>query len=472
MLNSGKWVTVSTVFQTVLQFIQIAILARLLSPEDFGVVSISTLVINFFMIFANLGFSNSIIYKQESDRNILSSIYFLSISMGIFIYILVYCFTPLLVAFYHEPRLTHVVRTGSLMFLIMFFGSIQLFMLQKEMQFRSIAIVDILASLLGTGITIFLAVHDYKEMSLVYGGLAMQAFRTVLQIFLGRHLFRPKLYFKYSDVSEHIRFGIFNLGDGLVGFLQNNLDNIVLGNMLGVKSLGYYTLASQLAVYPINKLNPIILQVAYPMLAKIKDNAEHFKNTYIKILDLVTYCNLPLLAGLFITADTIVPLVYGPSWEQSIHLIRIFVFVSFFSCVAHPLFTIVYSKGKPNLLFYLNLATLVIKIPLLYFLGRKFQLDGIAFAYLLATLFNTITGFFITNMLIGKFFKDFSINLGKTFFYCLVMVGVIFAYKSFVGSTGYLHASFEIALGGLVYIGFTLMYKYSYQELIALRKNV
>ena len=102
-----------------------------------------------------------------------------------------------------------------------------------------------------------------------------------------------------------------------MGFIQANSDNILVGGMLGVKQLGYYTLASQLAVFPISRLSPIILQVAYPILARFKGDTNELKKSYLTILDLLSYVNLPLLAGLFITADSVVPLFYGPGWEPN-----------------------------------------------------------------------------------------------------------------------------------------------------------
>ena len=119
-ISGGKWITISTVISTVFQFVQVSILARLLDPTVFGVVSVSTLIINFFYIFSNLGFSNSIIYKQESDQKVLSTLYYLSLFMGFFIFVIVYFSSPLIIAYYKEPRLEKVIKLASLYFLIIY----------------------------------------------------------------------------------------------------------------------------------------------------------------------------------------------------------------------------------------------------------------------------------------------------------------------------------------------------------------
>ena len=471
-ISGGKWITISTVISTVFQFVQVSILARLLDPTVFGVVSVSTLIINFFYIFSNLGFSNSIIYKQESDQKVLSTLYYLSLFMGFFIFVIVYFSSPLIIAYYKEPRLEKVIKLASLYFLIIYFGQIYLFILQKELRFKAIASMEIAGTVVGTAVAIILAYSGFEELSLIYGQLAMHVVRTALQIVFGIKLFIPKRFFDLSLVKEHIRFGIYNVGDGLLGFIQGNSDNIVVGGLLGVKSLGYYTIAYQLAVFPINKLNPIILQVAYPLLAKMKDDDSELKKSYIKILDLISFFNLPLLAGLFITANSLVPLFYGPGWEPTIPLIQIFVLVSFFSCLAHPLFTLAFTKGKPNLLFYLNLATLIVKLPLLYFLGSYWEVTGIALAFLAATIFNLVVNFFIAHSLIGSFMKNFLTNISKPLLFCLLMVIVIYIYKLATGGMGLVNTIVEIGIGGLIFVILTLAFKISLSEIKSFRKAV
>jgi lipopolysaccharide exporter len=470
-MNGGKWITIATVISTLFQFGQVAVLARILAPADFGLVSVSTVIITFFGIFANLGFSNSIIYKQESDQRVLSTLYWLNLLVGFVIFGVIQLSAPAIVAFYHEPRLELVIRLASCYFLIVYFGQLYYFLLEKELQFRSVAAVDIIGTVVGSATTITLAYNGLAELSLIIGSLVAQTVRAALQIALGRRFFRPVFAVNFREMGEHLRFGLFNLGDGLLGFAQSNFDNIFIGGVLGVKELGYYTIAFQLAVFPAVKLNPIILQVAYPILARMKEDAANLKSSYLKILDFISYCNLPLLAGLFITADSVVPLLYGPGWEPTIGLIQIFVFVAGLSCLSHPLFTLAFTKGKPNLLFYLNMATLAVKVPLVYWLSQ-YGVTGIAVAFVLATGLNLIGNFLIVQSLIGNWFGAFLKNIIKPITFCGIMVGVIMGYKAAFGPPDLLDTVIEIALGGAVYAGLTLAFKLSLAELLAYRRSL
>ena len=297
-ISGGKWMSFSTTLSTIFQFGQVALLARLLEPSVFGIVSVSTLIIAFFSIFANLGFSNSIIYKQEEDQQVLSTIYLLNLILGLLVGAVVFMSWPLVVAYYKEPRLEQVIKLSSLYFVIVYIGQIYLFLLQKELRFKAVASIDIAGTLVGSFTTILLAYLGFAELALIYGQLAQQTLKSVLQSGVWLSLFSPVLAFDLSLIKDHLRFGLYNVGDGIVGFIQANSDNILVGGMLGVKQLGYYTLASQLAVFPISRLSPIVLQVAYPILARLKGDTNELKKSYLTILDLLSYCQFTAAGGL------------------------------------------------------------------------------------------------------------------------------------------------------------------------------
>jgi lipopolysaccharide exporter len=468
-VSGGKWITLSTGVSIGVQFAQVAMLARLLDPADFGVVAISNLIIGFFVTFANLGFANSIIYKQESDRTVLSTLYWLNMLVGATIFLIIQFSTPAIVQFYKEPKLTQVLHLSSFYFLIVYVGQLYMFLLEKELRFREVATVEIGGTVLGAVVTVVLAFSGFAELSLIVGQLVSQTVKSTLQVWLGRSLFWPALRFQVTQIREHLQFGVFNLANGILGYVQSNADNFFIGSILGVKMLGYYQLAYQLSVFPIIRLNPIILQVAFPILAKMQQDNEGLKRAYLKILDALSFTNLPLLAGLFITAQSVVPLFYGPGWDESARLVQIFVFVGLFSCLGHPLFTLAYTKGKPDLLFYLNAASLVVKIPLVYILGHRYGVNGVAAAFVVTTIFDLTGNFLIVHSLVGDFLGQFLRNFVQPLVFALIMVAVILVYQRLIGAEGLLHTLVQVAIGGTVFIGLTLAFKMSLAEIKALR---
>jgi len=470
-INGAKWTTTATVITTVLSFAQLAIIARVLDPSIFGLVSICSLVMNFFHIFANLGFTNSIISKQENDRKILSTIFYASVGLGVIMGVLIFFSSSFVVDYYHEPRLSYVIKISSLGFPLIYTSQIYWNLLQKELEFKILAMIEVIGAVVSIFVTILLAYNNFQELSIIYSQLLIIAIKTVLYIFLGRKLFTPLFYFKLSEIKDHLRFGIYHLGEGILGFVNSNLENIVIGKAIGVKELGLYTIAYQLAVFPIYRLNPIIIQVSYPIMAKMRDN-EGLKRAYLKIVDFITFCNFPLLAGLFITSTSVVVLIYGNDYQASVPLVKIILFVSFLSCVTAPASSLAMSKNKPNVMFYLNLFSLVIKIPTLYFLSKYFGLIGIAYGYVLTSLIDTVVIFIIVDNLVGSFFKQFLDNIIKPVSFCLIMIGVISVYQYFIGNQGLVHLIIQVVIGGLIYVGLTLKYKLSIKEILELKSSL
>ncbi|ACU04176.1 MOP flippase family protein [Pedobacter heparinus] len=470
-INGAKWTTTATVINTLLSFCQLAIVARVLEPTIFGLVSICTLVLNFFHIFANLGFTNSIISKQENDKKILSTIFFASIALGFTMGALIYLSSGFVVDYYDEPKLSHVIKVSAITFPMIYTSQIYWNLLQKELKFKILAVIEVIGAVLNIVLTVTLAYSGFEERSIIYSQVIFTGVKTFLYILLGKNLFTPVWYFKLGEIKDHLRFGIYHMAEGVLGFVNGNLENIVIGKAVGIKELGLYTIAYQLAVFPITRLNPIIMQVSYPIMAKMKD-IDGLKRAYLKIVDFISFCNYPLLSGLFITSSSVVVLIYGADYEGSVQLVKIIVFVSFLACVIAPASSVALSRNKPNLMFYVNLISLIVKIPTLYFFSQAFGLIGIAYGYVITSLLETIIVFYIVNHLVGSFLKKLVSNILMPISFCLIMVGLIFLYQRFIGNTGLIHLIAQVIIGGAVYIGLTLKYKLSLSEMLALKKSL
>lgn len=470
-INGAKWTTTAIAINTGLSFLQLAIIARFLDPSIFGLVSICSMVMNFFHIFANLGFTKSIISIQENDRKILSTIFYASVGIGFIMGLLIFFSSGYVAHYYDEPRLSYVIKISSISFPLIYLGQIYNNLLQKELKFKILATVDVVAGFVGIILTVGLAYKGFQELSIIYSQIFCLAVKTLMYMLFGKKLFSPVFYFKLNEIKDHLRFGMYHIGEGILSFANGNLENIVIGKAIGVKELGLYTVAYQLAVFPVYKLVPIIMQVTYPIMAKIKDD-EGLKRAYVKIIDFITYVNFPLLAGLFITSSTVVVLIYGQDYAGSVPLTRVILFVSIFACINAPASALSSAKNQPQYLFYLNIFTLAIKIPTLYLLSKYFGLMGIVYGYVLNSLIETIFVYLIIEKLVGSFLKQLMNNLIKPLSFCLAMIAVIFLYQQFIGNHGVFHLVAQIIIGVIIYAGFTLKYKMTLEEILTLKKSL
>jgi len=470
-INGAKWTTSATVINTVFNSLQMAIIARILAPSIFGVVSICTMMLNFFYIFANLGFANSIISTQETDKKRLSTIFFASFGMGIIFWGIVNLCAPLIINFYHEPKLARIIPLAAINFPLIYSCQIYGILLQKELRFRTIAINDILCAVASVVTTVFLAYHNFQELAMMYGQLAWAGMRLVSYTITGSKLFRPVWHFNIKEIQHHLRFGAYSIGEGLLQFANTNLENIVIGRYVSMEALGYFNIAYQLAIFPIYKLNPIIMQVSFPIMARMKEN-DGLKRAYLKIVDFITYCNFPILTGLFMTAVGVVPIVFGQNFLASIPLVRVVVFVGFLSCITTPFSAIAFSKGKPNLVFLSNLIALLVKLPIIYLAAKYYGLMGITVGYLICSTIETLVCLYLVHKLVGNFLGQFLNNVYKPLSFCLAMSAGLFIYQHFVGVTGLINIIPQVIIGAAIYIGLTFKFKMSLREVMELKKSL
>ncbi|MGB3081358.1 MAG: MOP flippase family protein, partial [Candidatus Omnitrophota bacterium] len=297
-VSGVKWNGINAGIVATLQFVTLAILARLLVPTDFGLMGMVLVVIGFARLFADIGVSNAIIYRQDATRESLSSLYWLNILGGIAIFFIVCALTPLVVILYHEPRLSSLMYLLALTFLITPFGQQFQMLLQKELQFKQLARITIIAAAANSAVAIILAIGGMGVFSLIWGQL-VGAFVRVLQLsFWGWRRWKPQWHFSRNSLKGYIGFGLYQLGERTVNYFNSNLDYLLIGILLGAKPLGYYTLAYNLILRPSLKINPIITRVAFPVFSKLQNDVVKLKKGYLKVLQVLSLVNFPLMVGL------------------------------------------------------------------------------------------------------------------------------------------------------------------------------
>lgn len=383
-----KWTALSTITLTIVQLVQLVILARLLNPEDFGLIALVMVVIGFSQLFIDMGVSNAIIYKQQASENDLSTLYWLNILLGLCFYILLFFITPYIAQFYENQKLTPLINLVSLTFLVRPLGQQFMVLLQKELKFEIISKIEIISRLIAFAIVIYSAVIGYGVYSLAFGSIIYAVCTTVGYIFFGRKLYRPRFYFKISEVREFINFGLFQMGDKFLNYIASQMDTILIGKLLGVEILGVYNIAKQLTSKPYGIINPVITKVTFPIMAKIGDNIIKLKTLFIKLMSYISYLNISIYFLIMILAEPIVMLVFGVKWKDAIPLVQILSMAYLFRSFGNPAGSLLLSRGKAKLAFYWNLLVFIL-YPLFIFTGSFWGIQGVSIAalFLQLTLF-------------------------------------------------------------------------------------
>lgn len=423
-ISGIRWTTLSTIFTTVLQFAQLLILSRLLDVRDFGLIAIVTVVISLIRAFSDLGVTAAVIHFQDTTDKELSSLYWLNILTGISLFGLINLANPVIVHFYNEPELPALLFYVSFTLLFAPAGSLFQTRLQKELKFNTIAYIETLSTLAGTGLTVFLAFKGHGVWSLVAGQLLNATLKSLalLSVAFKNYLILPVLSFK--GIKKYLKFGMFQMGERSINFISERLDHLIIGSLLGSYALGLYNFAFNLISQPVNIINPIINKVSFPFFSKIQDDPAWLKSSYNKILWGIMFINTPVLLGIAVAADYIVPVVFDPKWIESIKILQVLAFVSIFRASANPAGSLILAKGRADLGFKWNSVLFAISIPVIaitsYFGNALTVAAGMLFLQMILFYPNF-------RFLIQPFTGNWFIEYVKTIFTPLIVFTAIFA---------------------------------------------
>jgi len=427
-----RWTTLAAAVNTGFRLLQLVVLAHFLSPDDFGLMAIVWIIIGFIQEYTDLGISSAIIHRQDATKDQLSTLYWLNILAGLCAFILVWLSTPLLVHFFNEIKLAKLLHGIALVFLINPWGTQFSILLQKELKFNFLAIQEMCATIAGVSCAILCAISGLGVWSLI----------------------RPNFRFCRSDLKGYLNFGLYQIGERSVNYISERMDQLLIGSILGVNSLGYYNFAFNLVIQPVIRINPIVTRVAFPVFSKVQNDTNRLKAGYIKVINLLTSINAPIFFGLAMAAPVAIPIVFGEKWNSSILLVQILSFVALFRSIGNPIGSLQLAKGRPDLGFKWNILLLVVTFPTIYLGGKFGGVVGVAVSLLcLQILMQVLEYLYLVRSLIEKCAKEYFGAILKPIFFAAEMIfWVIGASFVFNSAPPMLFLIIQITLGLISYI--------------------
>jgi O-antigen/teichoic acid export membrane protein len=342
---------------TALQLLKLAVLARFLAPEEFGLMAIVMVIVGFSQAFSDMGVSNAIIHRQEITTSQLSSLYWLNIMSGIALTLLVAGISPLVSDFFDRPQLAPMVIVVSSVFVINAVGQQFRVLCQKKLQFATVAALNLMAELVGMVAAIWLAWQGYGVWALVYSMIVAATFTSLGFLIVGvRRHHRPALIYRHDELSGFYGFGLYQMGERAINYVSANIDKVLIGKFAGMTAVGFYNMAWQLIIFPLSRINPVVNTVAFPTYALLQHDTDTRSRYYaasVRILSLVT---VPLLAFVFFFASAVTALVFGPGWEQTAVLAQILTVVGVAKALGNPGGALLLSMGRADVGFWWNIV--------------------------------------------------------------------------------------------------------------------
>lgn len=343
------WTSIQRFAGMGIRFISGIILARLLTPDDYGCIG----MLSIFMVIANSfvdgGFASALIQKKRPTQEDYSTVFFFNLGMSILMYIILFVSAPAIARFYKMPILCSVLRVQGLVLLIHAFSIIQNNQLKKQFRFKKIAIVTLVASIISLTVTIFMAYKGFGVWALVTMNL-LSAFIPALVYWL-TNKWHPLWVFSKTSFKELFNFGFFMFLTHIINNICNNIQGLLIGRFYDPATMGYYSKAKSTEELASTSISHVMGQVTYPLYAEYQHDKPMLINAIKRITSSISYFTFPMMLLLVLLAKPIFVLLYSERWLDSVPYFQILCLAGIAICLQGVNYQAIAAVGKSKVMF-------------------------------------------------------------------------------------------------------------------------
>ena len=406
------------------------VLARLLTPHDYGLVGMVVVVTGFIALFKNLGLSTAMIQKAELTHEQTSTLFWINLLASLAITLITLGIAPLVAWFYDEPQLTKITAAFAIGFIISGLGSNHEALIRRQMRFATLASIEITSQVIGILVAVLLAMRGAGVWALVFNQLAyFTAYSTGLWIFCN---WIPGPPVRYSGVRPMLAFGRDLTGYNVLNYFTRNLDNLLIGKFWGAQQLGIYSKAYQLLLLPLEQVGVPLDGIALTTLSRLTDSAARYRQVFLRMLDKVAMFSMPLVAFMIVTSDWLVRIVLGPQWSEAAAIFAILGLVGVFEPVANTMGWLMISQGRSGDVLRWGLVNSSITVAS-FIIGLRWGAFGVAVAFSLIGAFIRFPLLFWFTTKVGPVrMSDIYKAMAVPLFASFGVLGAIYGFRHFI----------------------------------------
>lgn len=449
------WSTASKFFRQFVQLFFQLLLARWLSPADFGLIGMIMVFTTLAEILRNLGLGPALIQRNSSQAIHYHSAFWATFTAGLLLNLSFQVLAPVIAQLYGIAELENMVRVFSLIFLIGSLNVVQESILQKNMEFKRLFLMDATAVFISGLAAVWMAFHGFGAWTLIYQYLLLTIISTLI-LWISSS-WKPRWRFSWAALRDLQQFGNHYTGHELLNFVSRNADNLLIGKYIGAAALGFYSRAYFLMLQPINITNQVLARVMFPLLSKYQHDREQIKRIYLKSTGMIGYLLFPVIVYVWVMAEPLVYLLLGPQWTAVAAILRVFCLYCLVDSVGITTTWIYKSLGRTRQLFYWSIySTLILLIAM--GIGLQWGVLGVAWSYTLAFLVLLwLPGWWLAFRIIQLRIGDMLLNLIRPFVASLLSGGITLLALQFTAAKWHplLHVTAGFLLMLLLYCFFS-----------------
>jgi len=381
-------------------------LARLLSPDDYGLVAMVAVVLGFAKMFRGAGLMTATVQQPSITPEQVSTLFWLNAAVAGTVGLCILASAPLLVAFYDRPELLAITAVLAGAFVVNGLSLQHDALLQRHMRFGALALEQVVAQAIAVVVMVAAAFAGFGYWALVIGACTTALITTLMSFYLCAWI--PGRFRRGTGVREMLRFGGNVVGFNFVNYFSRNADNILIGRFLGAEELGLYSKAYNLFLVPLIQVRDPLVAVAMPALSALREQPERFARYYARLVDGASMLGVPLAVYCLVEADFLIGLILGPQWVEVVPVFRILATVGIVSVADGTRGVVLLSQGLAKRHFRWGLINAVVVVSA-FIIGLQYGIVGVATAYavacyalLLPSLFYAFAG---TPVTVGLFMK-------------------------------------------------------------------
>ena len=383
VLKGVKWAAAANIVQQIVSLIGLIVFAKLLSPHDFGTFSILMIFIGFLAIFSDMGTSAALIHIQEPSQNLLSSIFFLNILIGVALTVLLGLSAPSIAHYFHNPDLKLLLQIVSVNFAVLSLGIVQKSLFEKEMAFKTLSLLNSIAILLGLLSGLIAAFMGWGVYSLVIQLMVNSVLSIAMIWYLSS--WKPHWYFSWDEIkkiwSYTSNLSIFTI----INYFSKNADNFLIGKYLSSSALGVYSLAYRIMLYPLQNISITLMKVLFPAFSTLQNDNKKFKKIYLQVIFALALITFPIMTGLMATAQPLVDVVFGDKWQGLGMLLIILAPSGLLRSIYSTVGALFMAKGNTRTQLKLGTANAILTV-IGFIIGLQWGINGVALSYLIVNL--------------------------------------------------------------------------------------
>lgn len=405
------WVALINLMIRAIRFLITLVLARLLTPEDFGLVAIGLLVVNTIALFRDMGMSSALIYHKGEIEKAANTAFILFPIIGLGLSGIAFLSAPYTAAFFSEPHSEPVIKALSVTLFLVSLGITHSSLLDRELEFKK-QVAPETVSIVSYGlIAVILAFSGYGVWAIVYGKI----FSFVVYLIAMWIVFpwRPKLEFDIESAKSLLGYGRHIMGAAIILFALANLDKAFVGKLVGTTALGFYTMAYTVSNMHVLNINNMIRRVLFPTFSRLGDNPASLKRAFIKTVRYVSLFTAPLSLGILIMAPEIILGLLGEKWMPSLLALQILCIAGLLQAISTATTIFLKATGKPETVVRISLVQLVLFIGLAYPLSLAYGVAGTSIAITFSVAIFMFVGFYKVTRYMPICMRDF-LNAIKT----------------------------------------------------------